>query len=267
MKINEIIEELKYATDECPVSAIKEARKNKKEIAEILLKNLEDVIKNPDIIFDENLHQFSLFLLAEFREKRAFPLIMKILNQFEEEDLDYLLGDILTENLNSILASTFDGNFYALYNIIDNPEKEDFLRGAVLSSIAILYNNDVINKQFLLDYLSNILEKYKNDNTCLITEIASITCDLKLYELVPQIEEIFINDEFDEDYMTFEDFKYFMDEPPLETYDYINDSISAMSWIYRKSTNFPHFKLSEKIGRNDPCPCGSGKKYKKCCGK
>ncbi|KAB5148749.1 hypothetical protein GAC40_28460, partial [Bacteroides thetaiotaomicron] len=22
-----------------------------------------------------------------------------------------------------------------------------------------------------------------------------------------------------------------------------------------------------KIGRNDPCPCGSGKKYKKCCGR
>ncbi|WP_256204377.1 SEC-C metal-binding domain-containing protein [Planococcus faecalis] len=25
--------------------------------------------------------------------------------------------------------------------------------------------------------------------------------------------------------------------------------------------------MSEKIGRNDPCLCGSGKKYKKCCGK
>ncbi|MBW6463744.1 MAG: SEC-C domain-containing protein [Firmicutes bacterium] len=23
----------------------------------------------------------------------------------------------------------------------------------------------------------------------------------------------------------------------------------------------------DKIGRNEPCPCGSGKKYKKCCGK
>ena len=23
----------------------------------------------------------------------------------------------------------------------------------------------------------------------------------------------------------------------------------------------------KEIGRNDPCPCGSGKKYKKCCGK
>ena len=28
----------------------------------------------------------------------------------------------------------------------------------------------------------------------------------------------------------------------------------------------PQAKISEKVGRNDPCPCGSGKKYKKCCG-
>ena len=26
-------------------------------------------------------------------------------------------------------------------------------------------------------------------------------------------------------------------------------------------------KASEKVGRNDPCPCGSGKKYKQCCGR
>ena len=26
-------------------------------------------------------------------------------------------------------------------------------------------------------------------------------------------------------------------------------------------------KVEEKIGRNDPCPCGSGKKYKNCCGR
>ena len=24
-------------------------------------------------------------------------------------------------------------------------------------------------------------------------------------------------------------------------------------------------RLDGKVGRNDPCPCGSGKKYKKCC--
>lgn len=27
----------------------------------------------------------------------------------------------------------------------------------------------------------------------------------------------------------------------------------------------PHVRDSPKVGRNDPCPCGSGKKYKKCC--
>jgi uncharacterized protein len=28
----------------------------------------------------------------------------------------------------------------------------------------------------------------------------------------------------------------------------------------------PSFTSANKVGRNDPCPCGSGKKYKKCCG-
>lgn len=28
----------------------------------------------------------------------------------------------------------------------------------------------------------------------------------------------------------------------------------------KKQKNFP-----KGLGRNDPCPCGSGKKYKKCC--
>ena len=29
----------------------------------------------------------------------------------------------------------------------------------------------------------------------------------------------------------------------------------------------PSEQKGRKIGRNDPCPCGSGRKYKKCCGK
>lgn len=28
-----------------------------------------------------------------------------------------------------------------------------------------------------------------------------------------------------------------------------------------------HADRSKQAGRNDPCPCGSGKKFKKCCGK
>ena len=34
-----------------------------------------------------------------------------------------------------------------------------------------------------------------------------------------------------------------------------------------KSDSVKKPKKSKKVGRNDPCPCGSGKKYKQCCGK
>ena len=39
-------------------------------------------------------------------------------------------------------------------------------------------------------------------------------------------------------------------------------------WVYVDGKMNPRSnpRLVEKIGRNDPCPCGSGKKYKKCCG-
>ncbi|SEP92981.1 SEC-C motif-containing protein [Lachnospiraceae bacterium NE2001] len=37
--------------------------------------------------------------------------------------------------------------------------------------------------------------------------------------------------------------------------------------LYKKEKTSHTVVKAPKIGRNDPCPCGSGKKYKKCCGK
>ncbi|HPB16157.1 MAG: SEC-C metal-binding domain-containing protein [Clostridia bacterium] len=34
----------------------------------------------------------------------------------------------------------------------------------------------------------------------------------------------------------------------------------------KKQFTIDHTAVRDKVGRNDPCPCGSGKKYKKCCG-
>lgn len=57
-----------------------------------------------------------------------------------------------------------------------------------------------------------------------------------------------------------------------------NKIISSTTVLYRSSAfsdtlgiiedneNKPIIDTTQKIGRNDPCPCGSGKKYKKCCG-
>lgn len=48
------------------------------------------------------------------------------------------------------------------------------------------------------------------------------------------------------------------------------DRVSALQFIpsLEKTRNYCiQRQLERKIGRNEPCPCGSGKKYKKCCGK
>lgn len=36
--------------------------------------------------------------------------------------------------------------------------------------------------------------------------------------------------------------------------------------LYREQKKSGTIVKEKKVGRNDPCPCGSGKKYKKCCG-
>lgn len=40
-------------------------------------------------------------------------------------------------------------------------------------------------------------------------------------------------------------------------------------WVYESGAYNPKSApvTSNKVGRNDPCPCGSGKKFKKCCGR
>jgi preprotein translocase subunit SecA len=51
-------------------------------------------------------------------------------------------------------------------------------------------------------------------------------------------------------------------QPPIEEAISPNDSFApGESPKQAPQTSGP------KVGRNDPCPCGSGKKYKKCCGR
>lgn len=47
------------------------------------------------------------------------------------------------------------------------------------------------------------------------------------------------------------------------------ESFEQVMEMARNGEEFPArpFQTSAKVGRNDPCPCGSGKKYKHCCGR
>jgi uncharacterized protein YecA (UPF0149 family) len=51
----------------------------------------------------------------------------------------------------------------------------------------------------------------------------------------------------------------------LPEWDSIYDKATRDA-LYKKEKTSHTVVKAPKIGRNDPCPCGSGKKYKKCCG-
>lgn len=57
----------------------------------------------------------------------------------------------------------------------------------------------------------------------------------------------------------------FFEEEDYDT-DYDYEELDEDDWGYYEPQE-PIVREEPKIGRNDPCPCGSGKKYKKCCGK
>jgi len=44
------------------------------------------------------------------------------------------------------------------------------------------------------------------------------------------------------------------------------EEIEAEKKLIKETKKVDPLKAKAQPGRNDPCPCGSGKKYKKCCG-
>ncbi|MCL2390241.1 MAG: SEC-C metal-binding domain-containing protein, partial [Endomicrobia bacterium] len=57
-----------------------------------------------------------------------------------------------------------------------------------------------------------------------------------------------------------------MMRPPQDATQYKNEDSKVNPGLKNPSNDKVKPKDLNKIGRNDPCPCGSGKKYKKCCG-
>ncbi|MGH4139865.1 tetratricopeptide repeat protein [Clostridium sp.] len=64
----------------------------------------------------------------------------------------------------------------------------------------------------------------------------------QLLKYRPILERFFELDDYDDEEIDEDDFEYYEPQEPI-------------------------VREEPKVGRNDPCPCGSGKKYKKCCGK
>lgn len=121
MELNEIVDNLKYYTEELPKDALKEAINNKEliipkllEMLEYTKNNLEEICSEEDEFFG---YIYAIFLLAEFRETKAFPFLIEILNQ-DTDIVEYIIGDDYPEYLPRLLASTYNGDDEALFSII-----------------------------------------------------------------------------------------------------------------------------------------------------
>lgn len=94
-------------------------------------------------------------------------------------------------------------------------------------------------------------------NLCQMTTGGYKTTDMVDY-LVR--EGIVVNEKTVIDLLT----NFLSEMPRWDTNGWSPDDLSMKEFGY-KISNTP--RTMGKVGRNDPCPCGSGKKYKKCCGR
>lgn len=124
-------------------------------------------------------------------------------------------------------------------------------------------NNNVIKGKF-----SELAKKYGMTNLDFIGFISGIETSLVDPIVVDELtEESEIDIKVD-----FEKLFYNMHEAQADWLYNLPEWDGILSIEKRKEIRAEYNRTKtvvkeEKIGRNDPCPCGSGKKYKKCCGK
>lgn len=295
MEVKEIIENLKYNKDgKFQKESILEARKRKVEITEELLKELEKVANNVENYARNEayfLHIYAMFLLAEFKEKRAFPIIVKLITN-NQNAVDDLLGDLITGDLKNILASTFDGNLNCLYKLITNLELNEYVRGAAFHSLEILNKYNIIENKKIVEMIDEMLRvELKEDDSVVISDIVVYISENQIYDKIELVRNLYNANRVD--IQMIGDYDQFIDDI-YGKIDYhsdknmIEDTIKSLSWwaCFNKDNDDNSNDFMEKmqkfiknemkkekqeltktkeLGRNDLCYCGSGKKYKKCC--
>lgn len=290
--MEKVIEELKYFSPKFPRKALEKAIDNQEEMIQMLLEEFDHMVAHPEIITEDDdymLHFYSLYLLAQFKEKAAFSKICELIS-VSSEQADVMFGDVITEDLSSILYSTFDDDIKRLKSIIENPHVDLFIRGAVLEVYGKLYSDGVISKEEMTSFLRELLFTHSFDKESdLATIIQGVIVDRHLFEMIDDVQRLYDEERIDE--MMFGKYDSFIDS--MYSYSYDREKVAYIEDIIQELHGWPMFEQSEKeqlasenriielekelkkseqakrkktkVGRNDPCPCGSGKKYKKCC--
>ncbi|MDR3435028.1 DUF1186 domain-containing protein [Telmatospirillum sp.] len=272
-----------------PRAEIEEYRSNRAELAPIFLDILRRVT---DGEAETELAEWdSLFwlvhLLGESGEKSAFIPIIDLLRQnpdWVEEELD----DAITMTVPGVLIRTFDGNREALEGLIEDEEVDDFVRAAGLDAWAYAVASGWLDREYARTYLRQCAEfRLKpRDRGFIWTSWLCALAYLGLSDFRDEVKRACDDGRIDKRDISFAEFEEmlaigvtigdpvaFLEKEAIRPF---TDTLSEFGkWEFARGEEEEpqEFQLRQPVinpfrhvGRNDPCPCGSGKKFKKCCG-
>ena len=241
---------------------------------------------------DEEMLVFrGLHVLGAARDSASCKLLLRLLS-LPNDEIEYLLGDAITETLGKIAVGLFDGDADALFEAITDRDRDEFVREALLGAATFLAWEGRIERERMTKFLERFYEQRLADEEdyAWIDWIQAIGL-LGLRTLAPLVESAWREGLIPEKVMEHEDFERDLAEAERAPGDierlkdanlgYIDDIAEALSWVaYDEGSaheqagepfwagsapTVPTINPWRHVGRNDPCPCGSGKKAKKCC--
>lgn len=253
---------------------------------------LRDVLVRASLGFelseaDETLLFRGLHVLSAARYEGAFRALLQFLARPSAE-VDYILGDVITEGLSKIAAGMFDGDADALFDAIRRRDTDDFVRDALLGAATFLAWEGRIEaarmRAFLIDFFEARRAPAGEHVWYGWQESVAM---LGLNDLTPLVAVAFREELVEPLSTTFDYFESDLAEAERDPADiarmrranlgYIADAVEELErWPAQRDDDerprhndlaprTPVINALRYVGRNDPCPCGSGLKAKKCC--
>jgi uncharacterized protein len=286
------------AGHDLPREAMQWALDNWDEAAPALLSILERFVSGADRS-DEAASAvfFILHLAGEKQDTRVFPLLCDLAQ--DGEAVETLLGDSTTTTFKQILISTYDSDLDTLKGVIEASEADEFVRAGALEVLAYLTATGRIPRDETEAYLLRLYDTLQPAHESFVwTGWVLAVALLGLEALSDVVRQAFRRGLIDPMVMSYDDFCQDLGRTladPKRMVGFHRDRIGALkdaigelsSWyafsdaakwdperrattpgdarLFLADTLLPFADPYKGVGRNDPCPCGSGKKFKKCC--
>ena len=300
MSPGEIIAQLMRVQRRPPVEALRAAEEHRAELTPRLLVSLDEVIARPAILGDDpdlQLPFFAMYLLAAWRETRAHPLLLGFLRLPGDQCVD-LSGDIVTQDMNRMLAQTAGGDPRGLVALAGDPAVNQWARCAAIKALSLLMVWGELPREALVAHYRELIgaegpPRDLDDPGPVLAEYICCALDFQLIELRDELLALMDRGWIDESIVgSREEVAADFDPPLLRPADRpIEEVVDAIRWwgCFERDTRpvrpprpadkpnltrlpdsdggLPQpYRAPPKVGRNDPCTCGSGQKFKKCCG-